>query len=106
MKWIFYLAYKIISKTPGTLPDSRKTAPVAIQMIEDLLYRIQSQADIVAVEAAIAGLPIECSLTLDLYFTGELTRREIDRKIAGNPDSWRSGMPRVLSHALDEISGH
>jgi DNA-directed RNA polymerase specialized sigma24 family protein len=46
-------------------------------MIEDLLYRIQSTADITTAELAIARLPAEYGVVLDLHFAWGLSRREI-----------------------------
>jgi len=46
-------------------------------MIEDLLYRIQSNTDVATATAAIASLPAEYALVLELHFEWELSRREI-----------------------------
>jgi len=46
-------------------------------MMEDLLYRIQSTVDVVAAEEAIARLPAEYGVVLDLHFAWGLSRREI-----------------------------
>jgi RNA polymerase sigma factor (sigma-70 family) len=46
-------------------------------MIEDLLNRIQSTADLITVETAIASLPAEYGVVLDLHYAWGLSRREI-----------------------------
>jgi DNA-directed RNA polymerase specialized sigma24 family protein len=48
-------------------------------MIEDLLYRIQSRANIDTAKTVIERLPIEFGLLLDLYYEGELTHADIAR---------------------------
>jgi DNA-directed RNA polymerase specialized sigma24 family protein len=46
-------------------------------MIEDLQYRIQSNADVAATLAAIVSLPAEYGLVLDLHYGWGLSRQEI-----------------------------
>jgi RNA polymerase sigma factor (sigma-70 family) len=46
-------------------------------MIEDLLYRIQSSVDVATAEEAIARLPAEYGVVLDLHYAWGLSRREI-----------------------------
>jgi DNA-directed RNA polymerase specialized sigma24 family protein len=46
-------------------------------MIEDLLYRMQSNVDVATAEDAIARLPAEYGVVLDLHFAWGLSRREI-----------------------------
>jgi RNA polymerase sigma factor (sigma-70 family) len=46
-------------------------------MIEDLVYRIQSNADVATVEAAIECLPVKYGLVVDLHYGWELSRQEI-----------------------------
>ena len=66
-------------------------------MIEDLLYRIQSKVEVATAEAAIADLPVEYGLVLDLYFAGELTRQEIAALLDWSPGSVSQRLTRGIS---------
>ena len=75
MKPMCYLAYKIISKIQGRLVNDMLRH--SLQMIEDLIYQMAASVDRNTAEAAIAGLPAEYGLVLDLHYGWELSRREI-----------------------------
>ena len=90
-----YLAYKIISKIPDAL--SGKILPVAEQMIEDLLYRIQSSVDADIAEAAIARLPAEYGVVLELHYEWGLSRREIAVLLGWSPGKVSQRLTRAIS---------
>jgi RNA polymerase sigma factor (sigma-70 family) len=54
-------------------------------MIEDLLYRIQSSVPVATAEAAIASLPVEYKLVLELHYEWGLSRREIATVLGWSP---------------------
>ena len=86
MKRMCYLAYKIISKMPGSPADPCEQPPLLCKMIEDLLYRIQSNVDVATAEAAITHLPAEYGAVLDLHYGWGLSRKEIAALLG-----WSSG---------------
>ena len=53
--------------------------------------------DVATAEAAIADLPAEYSLALDLYFTGELTRIEIAALLDWSPGLVSQRLTRGVS---------
>ena len=97
MKRMCYLAYKIISKIPDAL--SGKILPVAEHMIEDLLYRIQSNVDVTSAEEAIAQLPAEYRVVLELHYEWGLSRREIAALL-----EWSWALSRPASCARRQIA--
>jgi len=91
MKAMAYLAYKIISKPPA--PPVRNPAA----MIEDLLYRIQSNTDAATAERVIATLPPEYGQPLELYYVHELSRLEIARRLQCSVSTVSQRLTRGMS---------
>jgi len=66
-------------------------------MIEDLLYRIQSNVDVATAEAAIARLPAEYGLVLDLHYGWGLSRREIAVFLRWSPGKVNQRLTRAIT---------
>ena len=72
-------------------------------MIEDLLYRIQSNADVATAEAAIARLPAEYAVVLDLHFAWGLSRREIATLLGWSVGKVSRRLTRAISLVKYEL---
>jgi RNA polymerase sigma factor (sigma-70 family) len=66
-------------------------------MIEDLLYRIQSNVDVATAEEAIARLPAEYGTVLDLHYGWGLSRREIAALLGWSPGKVSQRLTRAIS---------
>jgi|HubBroStandDraft_1064217.scaffolds.fasta_scaffold212158_3 RNA polymerase sigma factor (sigma-70 family) len=66
-------------------------------MIEDLLYRIQSNVDVATAEAAITRLPAEYGAVLDLHYGWGLSRREIAALLGWSPGKVSQRLTRAIS---------
>lgn len=66
-------------------------------MMEDLLYRIQLTVDVVAAEEAIARLPAQYGVVLDLHFAWGLSRREIAALLGWSPGKVSQRLTRAIS---------
>jgi RNA polymerase sigma factor (sigma-70 family) len=66
-------------------------------MIEDLLYRIQSNVDVATAEAAIAELPTEYRVVLELHYEWGLSRREIAALLEWSSSKVSQRLTRAVS---------
>ena len=66
-------------------------------MIEDLLYRIQSNTDAATAERVIATLPPEYGQPLELYYVHELSRLEIARRLQCSVSTVSQRLTRGIS---------
>jgi RNA polymerase sigma factor (sigma-70 family) len=72
-------------------------------MIEDLLYRIQSSADADTAEAAIARLPAEYRMVLELHYEWGLSRREISSLLGWSLGKVSQRLTRAISLVKYEL---
>jgi hypothetical protein len=96
MKRMSYLAYKIISKIQRPPTDPLHNLRSRL-MMEDLLYRIQSNVDVATAEEAIARLPAEYGTVLDLHYGWGLSRREIAALLNWSPGKVSQRLTRAIS---------
>jgi sigma-70-like protein len=97
MKRMCYLAYKIISKIAGLAGGLLLPTSAFYNMIEDLLYRIQSDVDVATGLAIIVSLPAEYGLVLDLHYGWGLSRREIATLLGWSPANVSQRLTRAFS---------